>query len=198
MAVVVLPSYPMESHELLPKSLIYYPAFFTPQKADELFFALQELPWKQESITLFGKTIPQPRLTLYYGTAPYTYSRKTFHPTPYPPCVLQLLDAISPLATRPFNSVLLNYYRDGKDYMGWHSDDEKELGPNPEILSVSFGASRVFRFKNNHAEKGEITLHHGDVIVMKNSFQRDWKHEIKKETKPCDPRINLTFRRVME
>jgi alkylated DNA repair dioxygenase AlkB len=165
-------------------------AFFT-----ELYHAID---WRQDSITVYGQRVPLPRLTAWYGDAgtTYSYSGITMQPQPWTPALWQIKQAIQPLAGVEFNSVLLNLYRDGNDSVGWHSDDEPELGENPVIGSVSFGAERRFqlRHKMNHAWKQEITLNSGSLLLMQGTTQHFWQHQVPKTAKPVSARINLTFR----
>ncbi|TGD72516.1 alpha-ketoglutarate-dependent dioxygenase AlkB [Mangrovimicrobium sediminis] len=168
----------------------------------DLFQALQaETPWREESITLFGKTYLQPRLMAWYGDpdAHYRYSGKTYAPLPWTNLLLKLRDRMQQLAEAPLNSVLLNYYRDGRDSMGLHADDEPELGPAPVIASLSLGEARklYFRHKRERGREGlDVTLTDGSVLLMRGATQANWKHGIRKLARPCGPRINLTFRQV--
>lgn len=181
--------------------VVLYPALFESEKSDDLFTALHNhIAWKQDPITFFGKTFLQPRLTAYYGDKPYTYSKITMYPSPWIPPLVTIKSVVESLADVKFNGVLLNFYRDGSDYMGWHSDDEKELDLNSPIASVSFGATRrfLFRRKDNHQNKVEIDLNHGDCLIMRGTTQKFWQHQIPKTSKnsahQVGARINLTFR----
>ena len=142
----------MPNHLDLPDGdVIYYPACFTPQESDHYWQALTDgIAWRQVSIKLFNKEIPQPRLTAWYGDAGaiYTYSNLTNHPLPWTPELLEIKARSEEIAQTKFNSVLLNYYRHGQDSMGWHQDNEPELGAQPVIASVSFGAPRRFQFRH--------------------------------------------------
>lgn len=176
----------------------YYPDFFSSAKANELFQLLQtEVPWQQDNITVFGKTHPQPRLTSLYGNEgkPYGYSNIIMQPHTWSPLIIFIKEEIEKVGTENFTTVLLNKYRDGKDSNGWHADNEKELGRNPIIASVSFGAERVFQLKHNSLDaKQNIVLQHGSLLIMKGTTQHFWKHQIPKTTKLIGTRINLTFR----
>lgn len=179
--------------------IIYYPHFFDKQQADLIFTQLKnETPWQQDEITLFGKTYPQPRLTALYGNdgKPYSYSNITMQPHPWNLFLQKIKLYVENVLETNFTSVLLNYYRDGKDSNGWHADNEKELGINPIIASISFGAERVFQLKHNSIPnlKQNILLEHGSLLIMKGTTQHFWKHQIPKTSKPIGPRINLTFR----
>ncbi|HEY6142535.1 MAG TPA: alpha-ketoglutarate-dependent dioxygenase AlkB [Flavobacterium sp.] len=179
--------------------IIYYPHFFDKQEADAIFTQLKdETPWQQDAITVFGKTHPQPRLTALYGNdgKPYSYSNIKMQPHPWNLFLQKIKLYVETVVETNFTSVLLNYYRDGKDSNGWHADNEKELGINPIIASVSFGAERVFQLKHNSIPnlKQNIILEHGSLLVMKGTTQHFWKHQIPKTAKPIGSRINLTFR----
>lgn len=181
--------------------IIYYPQFFDKEQADTIYTQLlQEIAWQQDNITIYGKTHPQPRLTALYGNEgkPYSYSNITMHPHPWNTLLQKIKYYIEATTQCQFTTVLLNQYRDGKDSNGWHADNEKELGHNPIIASLSFGAERVFQLKHNSIAdaKKSITLEHGSLLLMKGSTQHFWKHQIPKTTKPIGTRINLTFRTI--
>ena len=179
--------------------IIYYPDFFSTEKANELFRKLfEEVPWQQDSITVFGKTHPQPRLTALFGNdgKNYSYSNIVMHPHKWNPLLMHIKNEIEEVCHENFTTVLLNLYRNGKDSNGWHADDEKELGRNPLIASVSFGAERSFHLQHNSIKEAKlkITLEHGSLLLMKGTTQHFWKHQIPKTAKPIGGRINLTFR----
>jgi alkylated DNA repair dioxygenase AlkB len=159
---------------------------------------LQETDWRAEHVTVWGKTHLQPRLTAWHGEASYRYSGKTFHPLPFTPLQLEIKQAVEQASGRRFNSVLLNYYRDERDSMGFHADDERELGPAPAIASVSFGAPRTFILKHRHLPKTiRLALGDGCLLLMAGTLQQHWLHGINKESTPRGPRINLTFRNII-
>ena len=177
----------------------YYPNFFDSNRANELFEKLKnEIPWQQDNITVYGKTHPQPRLTALFGNEgnPYSYSNIVMQPNAWNPLLLFIKNEIEEIRKENFTTVLLNYYRNGKDSNGWHADNEKELGRNPVIASVSFGAERFFHLQHNSIkeQKLKIILEHGSLLIMNGSTQHFWKHQIPKTTKAIGPRINLTFR----
>ncbi len=175
-----------------------HPALFSESN---LLESLKDFDLKQESIVLFGKQIMQPRLSALYGKpgTHYKYSGKLFHALPWEGQLKDIAEQCSQICTTNFNTGLLNYYRNGTDSMGLHADDERELGKNPTIASVSFGATRkmIFR-KRNSKEKIEILLGHGDLLIMKGALQHQWKHELPKERKNPNARLNITFRKVLE
>jgi alkylated DNA repair dioxygenase AlkB len=181
--------------------LTYYPGFFPAGIPDLYFRELRDgLQWQQVPIVLFGKRMLQPRLVAWYGDpgVTYRYSGASFKATGW----LDPLDAIRAALLRElginFNSVLCNRYRDGRDSMGWHSDDEPELGARPKIASVSFGAERPFhlRAKDRQSTPVKLNLGHGSVLLMAGETQRNWQHSLPKLTRNCGERINLTFRQL--
>lgn len=180
-------------------TIIYYPHFFDKKEADAIFDQLkEETPWQQDDIRVFGKIHPQPRLTALFGNEGklYSYSNIKMQPHPWNPLLQKIKSKIESVSETNFTTVLLNLYRDGKDGNGWHADNEKELGTNPIIASVSFGAERVFQLKHNSIPnlKQNILLEHGSLLLMKGTTQHFWKHQIPKTSKPIGERINLTFR----
>lgn len=167
---------------------------------DDVFARLlAETPWRSETVTLWGKTYVQPRLLAWYGDegASYVYSGTRYDPLPWTPLLADLRERVQQAAGLRFNSVLLNYYRDHRDSMGMHSDDEPELGREPAIASLSLGEMRtlVFRHKTDKAVKSwSLPLPSGSLLVMKGRTQHAWQHGISKRSTPCGPRVNLTFR----
>ena len=162
---------------------------------------IDEVPWRAESIVVWGRTYPQPRLIAWYGDVGmnYTYSGIQLTPLPWTPVLLDIKSRVETVAHTDFNSVLLNYYRDHRDSMGMHSDDEPELGERPILASLSLGKERTFilKHKRDKALKPvRLKLTSGSLLLMKGDTQRYWKHGIDKETRPCGPRVNLTFRRI--
>ena len=180
-------------------SIEYFPIFFEAEKCTLLFEKLlNEIPWQQDTIRVYGKNHPQPRLTALFGNEgkPYSYSNIIMQPHPWNPLMMFIKNEIETVCHENFTTVLLNLYRDGKDSNGWHADNEKELGRNPVIASVSFGAERFFHLQHNSIanEKHKIYLENGSLLLMKGETQHFWKHQIPKTAKPIGPRINLTFR----
>ena len=181
---------------------IYYPNFFSKEKADIFFETLlEETPWQHDEITIFGKKILQPRLTSLYGNdgKSYGYSNIVMHPHAFNNTLTFIKDEIENTINEHFTTVLLNLYRNEKDSNGWHADNEKELGGDPVIASLSLGEERVFQIKHNTNKdaKQSITLQHGSLLVMKNGAQIHYKHQIPKASKPKNSRINLTFRKII-
>jgi alkylated DNA repair dioxygenase AlkB len=179
--------------------IIYYPNFFDKTAADAIFSELKTaIPWQQDDITVFGKTHRQPRLTALFGNEgkPYSYSNIKMQPHSWTPLLQKIKLYVEQVADANFTTVLLNLYRDGKDSNGWHADNEKELGNNPIIASVSFGTERTFQLKHNTIQglKQTILLEHGSLLLMKGTTQHFWKHQIPKTSRPIGSRINLTFR----
>ena len=158
---------------------------------------LDETDWRAEAITLWGKRMLQPRLSAWYGEARYRYSGMTLEPQPFTALQLEIKRAVEAACGHRFNSVLLNYYRDGQDSMGFHSDDEKELGRNPVIASVSFGAPRTFILKHKRLPRTvKLALGDGSLLVMAGALQHHWRHGINKDKSASGPRVNLTFRHI--
>lgn len=187
----------------LPKDLLsYHPDLFNEQQSNELLQKfINESPWQQKVQKMYDKEVITPRLTAWYADADtydYTSLRRSA-PHIWTPELLMIKAMVEPRAGITFNSVLLNYYRDGNDSVAWHSDNEKALGPHPVIASVSFGQVRSFdiRNKKDHSEKYSIRLESGALMIMKGDLQQNWEHRISKSTKPMKPRINLTFRIVI-
>jgi alkylated DNA repair dioxygenase AlkB len=179
--------------------VIFYPHFFSIQESECLFSDLySSVKWKQDTIRFYGKKIPLPRLTGWYGDEgkSYTYSGIEQHPDPWTPTLKLIKLKAEEISEVTFNSVLLNLYRDGKDSVSWHSDDEPELGENPIIASISFGATRRFSLKHKISKdyKIDINLLNGSLLLMKGKTQHCWQHQIPKTSKFVEPRINLTFR----
>lgn len=163
---------------------------------------IETTPWRAEEITVWGKRHLQPRLIAWYGDPgrKYTYSGISMEPLPWSQTLAELRELVEVTCDESFNSVLLNYYRNERDSMGLHSDDEIELGPRPVIASLSLGESRVLTFK--HKRKLDLApiqlpLESGSLLMMKGETQRNWKHGIAKSTKSLGPRVNLTFRRIL-
>ena len=160
----------------------------------------EEIPWVQNKIKFYGKESLVPRLESWHGDEgmSYTYSGIKMDAKPWTKNLLMIKESIEPIAKTTFNSVLINYYRDGKDRVAWHSDDEKELGKNPVIASVSLGAERKFKLRHKNYKENqlqyEVFLQNGSLLMMSGSTQHHWLHEIPRTAKPIGPRINLTFR----
>jgi len=179
----------------------YWPAAFDAGEAAELFVALRRgIDWREEEILMFGRRVPVPRRVAWHGDpgAGYTYSGTDHRPQPWTPELERIRDRVRTLTGAEFNAVLLNLYRDGRDGMGWHADDEPELGPNPVIASVSFGATRRFclRHRRRREVRLDLPLPHGSLLVMSGATQHHWVHALPKTASAVGERINLTFRRV--
>ncbi|NJP09044.1 MAG: alpha-ketoglutarate-dependent dioxygenase AlkB [Leptolyngbyaceae cyanobacterium RU_5_1] len=179
--------------------LIYKNLFSSTESSTFFTNLLNDVNWQQDYIKLYGKSIPLPRLTAWYGDGDksYTYSGIKMKPKSWTPTLLEIKSRIEKLAEMRFNSVLLNLYRNGKDSVAWHSDDELELGQNPPIGSVSFGGSRRFSLRHKHRKDLkiiDIDLTNGSFLLMKGATQHYWQHQIPKTAKIVQPRINLTFR----
>jgi alkylated DNA repair dioxygenase AlkB len=169
-----------------------------PAAAAMLERLLPAIDWRQDEARIMGRTVALPRLTAWYGDAGYRYSGIDNPPRPWLPLLLELKGIAERLAEARFNSVLLNLYRDGRDGMGWHSDDERPLGAEPVIASLSFGATRRFRLK--HKTRPDLVLAldlpPGSCLIMAGTLQHHWRHALPKTARPVGPRVNLTFRLI--
>lgn len=176
----------------------YFPNFFSSLKANNFFQKLiSEIDWKQEEMIIYGKSLKFPRLTSWYGDndKPYSFSGISLKPNPWTTDLLEIKSKIETKCNTIFNSVLLNRYRNGQDSISWHTDAEKELGINPVIASVNFGATRKFQLRHiKTKEKIEIELTHGSILIMQGELQHFWQHQVPKTNIPIGERINLTFR----
>ncbi|MBC8757519.1 alpha-ketoglutarate-dependent dioxygenase AlkB [Kordia sp. YSTF-M3] len=179
--------------------ITYYPNFISHTEASAIFETLkEETPWQQDDIKVFGKVYAQPRLTALYGTnqKSYKYSNIEMIPHPLTTTLANLKQLVDETCHADFTTLLLNYYRDGKDSNGWHADNEKELGNNPIIASLSFGQERFFHLKHRTDKtlKHKLLLQHGSLLLMKGETQHRWLHQIPKTAKEIQGRINITFR----
>ena len=187
----------------MPDAEVYYLRYLPLAETPDIVMhhLIDEVPWRAEKIVIWGRTYPQPRLIAWYGDVGknYTYSGITLSPLPWTQALLDIKSRVEAAARTDFNSVLLNYYRDNRDSMGLHSDDEPELGERPILASLSLGEERTFILKHKR-EKAlkpvRLKLASGSLLLMKGDTQHYWKHGIDKETRPCRPRVNLTFRRI--
>ena len=183
--------------------LHFWPEVFTANKAQVIFKQLySETPWQQEKIQLFGRRVAIPRLQAWYGddSCRYSYSGLTLEPLPWTPLLLQLKETVEALCLTPFNSVLINLYRTGRDSNGWHSDDEKELGEEPIIASLSLGQIRRFKLRhkfNRERPVINLDLTSGSLLCMSGLSQSHWQHCVPKTAREVEPRINLTFRNIL-
>lgn len=182
--------------------LRYYPAFLPPTRADDYYRALlEQTPWREEEVFVWGKWHKQPCLIAWFGDVgtTYTYSGRSLTPLSWTPMLADLRNLVQAQGAGTYNSVLLNLYRNNNDSMGWHSDNEPELGETPNIASLSLGDTREFLFKHR-SEKSlgirRIALPHGSLLVMSGDTQKNWLHAIGKERRQCGSRINLTFRLI--
>lgn len=182
--------------------MYYFPDVIPLDKSEEYFNRLfAEIRWKQEPIKIFGREIMQPRLTAWYGDAskPYTYSGITMEPNHWVHPLLQIKSVAEHYSGSESTSALMNLYRDGNDGMGWHRDNEKSLGAEPVIASVSLGATRTFQVRHYGKKRPliSIELQPGSLVVMKGESQSVWEHRIPKTAKARGARINITFRTIV-
>jgi alkylated DNA repair dioxygenase AlkB len=177
--------------------IVIKPDFFTAGESAQIFEQLKaQIRWRQDVIRFGCREVPQPRLTAWHGDngKTYVYSGIRNHPLPWTPVLLALKAKAERFAESAFNSVLLNYYRDGGDSVGWHADNEPELGRRPVIASLSFGATRTFELRKRTTGKvAQLPLTSGSILVMRGTTQHDWVHRVPKEPGSAS-RINLTFR----
>lgn len=191
----------MSTADLWAHRVEHHPGWLPAAEAEVLQAWLsREVPWTVHRLRMFGRWVDSPRLSCWMGDpgASYRYSGRSFVPEPWHPAIHALLPALEAACAAPFNSVLLNRYRSGAEHMGWHADDEPELGPEPVIASLSLGAERRFllRLRAEPAIKQEWRLGHGDLLLMRGDCQRVAQHALPKMVRVADERINLTFRRV--
>ncbi|MGH8041102.1 MAG: alpha-ketoglutarate-dependent dioxygenase AlkB family protein [Rudaea sp.] len=177
--------------------------FCTAGQASAWFARLQqEIPWQRHRVKLFGRELEVPRLACWMGDAGavYSYSRMRYVPQPWTRAMAQLRTQVSALCGEIYNGVLCNLYRNGRDAMGWHSDDEPELGQHPRIASLSFGAPRRFclRHRRERDRRVEIVLESGDLLLMAAATQANYQHALPRTRACAVPRINLTFRPIRE
>ncbi len=182
--------------------LRWQPAWLDPATADQWLAALQaEVSWQQPKVFVHGRQHPVPRLLAWYGDseAYYRYAGLTHQPLPWTPLLAEIRARVEAEAGQRLNAVLLNYYRDGQDSMGWHSDDEAVLGRNPLIASLSLGGTRRFDLRRKGINRIEhsLSLEHGSLLVMAGATQHHWQHQVAKTRSLCAPRLNLTFRLVL-
>ncbi|WP_255839358.1 alpha-ketoglutarate-dependent dioxygenase AlkB family protein [Pseudomonas benzenivorans] len=191
-----------DSHLQLPDAqLELHAQWLDPLTADAwLHQLLAQTPWQQPQVRLYGRVHPVPRLVAWYGDedAAYRYSGLQHRPLPWTPLLAQIRQRLQATVGQALNGVLLNYYRDGNDSMGWHSDDEAELGANPVIVSLNLGGARRFdlRRKGQSRIEHSLRLEHGSLLVMAGPTQHYWQHQVAKTRRPCAPRLNLTFRLI--
>lgn len=181
-----------------------YPLAFSQAESEAYLQQLmQDIPWQQESLRIAGKIVPVPRLQCWMGDrgSRYGYSGVRLVPVPWSDCVQAIRQRVESLTGQSFNSVLLNFYRNGQDSVAWHADDEPELGPAPVIASVSLGAERRFQLKHKFDEKHprfQLDLRDGSILLMGKTLQNKWMHQLPKVKGLEEPRINLTFRTIVE
>jgi alkylated DNA repair dioxygenase AlkB len=182
--------------------LRHWPSFVAADYGDRLLAELQtSLHWERHVVRIFGREVPSPRLSAWYGdpACEYRYSGLRLSPLPWTGPLSEIRELVQDATRCPFNCVLANLYRDGNDSMGWHSDDEPELGRDPNIASLSLGAERRFLLRHKHRTelpRIEVLLGHGDLLLMSGPTQRFWKHQVPKSRRVGQARLNLTFRLI--
>lgn len=189
------------SIQLPQAELTYLPQWIDTGTADDWLQALiAETPWTQPHVRLYGRSFAVPRLVAWYGDAQasYRYSGLTHQPLPWTSLLAEVRRRVEQQVGESLNGVLLNLYRDGQDAMGWHSDDEPELGPEPLVVSLNLGATRRFDLRRKDSARIEhsLELEHGSLLVMSGPTQHHWQHQIARTRKVLTPRLNLTFRQI--
>lgn len=190
-----------ESLAKLPQAqVLYISDFLSNKQASEYYQELEgTLPWRQETIKMYGKEMVSPRLQSWHGDTDtsYRYSNITLQPNDWTPCLQALKVKCENASEARYNSVLVNYYRNGDDAMGWHADDETELGTNPTIASLTLGCERTFSLKHKTTkQRFDINLASGSLLIMSGSTQRFWQHALPRRKRVVEGRINLTFRYI--
>ena len=188
------------AHRADSPGIAYRPGWLSQPEATDLFDVLLEtLPWQVHRIRMFGRMVDSPRLSCWMGDAGavYRYSGSRFEPHPWAAALGPVRDRLRAECGAAFNSVLANLYRDGRDAMGWHRDDEPELGDAPMIASISLGATRRFLLKDVHGHRHAFDLAGGDLLLMSGDSQQCYRHAVPRTAKAVGPRINLTFRRIL-
>lgn len=193
-----------QTKNILPRNgeVFLFDSFFTAQESKEIFAELLEgIEWKQDHMTIYNKKVNLPRLTAWYGNDGkcYTYSGIVNGPLPWTDLLLDIKQFVEDRLDLYFNSALLNLYRNESDGIGWHSDNEPELGINPVIASLSFGGSRIFQFRHKKFSKEKVSenLQNGSLLLMQGETQANWLHRLSKSAGYCQPRINITFRKII-
>lgn len=183
------------------EKLSYIPNFLSLTFSEHLYQALTtDIKWEQPELVLFGKKCRTPRLVGFAGDegVSYQYSGYRHVAQSWPSELLIVKDQIQNYLNEPFNSALCNHYRDGRDYMGWHSDDEAALGEHPCVASLSIGAERDLKIRNKSSrESQQVSLENGSLMVMHRGFQEEWQHSLPKRLRSKHPRINVTFRNIL-
>jgi len=192
-----------QMHNILPHNgeIYFIPDFLNKKEADHyLKILLHAIKWEQQSIKIFGRQVPQPRLTAAFADegVVYGYSGLQLDASAWTPELLEIKSKIQSFSNETFNTALLNLYRNGRDSMGWHRDNEKELGKEPVIASLSLGATRKFLLREKATKSGLISLSltHGSLILMRGKSQQYWEHSVPKTVGEAGERVNVTFRRV--
>lgn len=182
--------------------ILYLPQWVEAGIADRWLRELShQTPWSQPQIKLYGRSVAVPRLVAWYGDAEarYRYSGLLHEPLPWTSLLAEIRERVQQQVGQALNGALLNLYRDGQDAMGWHSDDEPELGLQPLVASLNLGAARRFDFRRKGSSRIEhsVLLEHGSLLVMSGSTQHYWQHQIARSRKVSEPRLNLTFRQII-
>jgi len=182
----------------LPEGFHYQPGVFDPAtSAAHLAALLDAIAWERHEFHIYGRAVPMPRLIAMYGPVGYSYSGVEHPPRPFPPRVAAIRDRVEAVTARHFNSVLLNLYRDGRDGVSWHRDNDYAHGGQPDIASVSFGATRRFQMRDDTGRLVEVALDPGSLLLVSGDALVRWWHRVPKTARPVGPRVNLTFRHMV-
>jgi len=195
--VIALPESQLQRYSLPDAEIYLLPRFLSVEESTGLQQQLSTLNWQQPQIKLYGRAVSIPRRQIWMGDAhcSYRYSGVTFQPLPWQVGLDDICRRLIRQTGHPLNAVLLNHYLHGEHHMGWHSDDEPELGPQPVILSLSLGETRRFDLRHKlHKIELSLALQDGDLLVMAGKCQQFWQHRIPKQTRVMAERFNLTFR----
>jgi alkylated DNA repair dioxygenase AlkB len=182
----------------LPEGFHYQPGVFDrPTSAAHLAALLDSIDWERHEFRIYGRAVPMPRLIAMFGPVGYSYSGVEHAPRPLPPRVAAIRDRVEAVVARPFNSVLLNLYRDGRNGVSWHRDNDYAHGGQPDIASVSFGATRRFQMRDDTGRVAEIALESGSLLLVSGDALVRWWHRVPKTARLVGPRVNLTFRHMV-
>ena len=182
---------------MLPAGFTLVPLFDAAASTAALDGLIAELDWEQQTFTIYGRTVPMPRLIAMYGPVGYRYSGVVHPPCPLPARLDAVRVRVEGASGRRFNSVLANLYRDGRDSVGWHRDSDYAHGGQPDIASVSFGATRRFELRDRAGARASVDLASGSLLIMSGDAVARWWHRLTKTTAPVGPRVNLTFRHMV-
>jgi alkylated DNA repair dioxygenase AlkB len=182
----------------LPHGFLYLPGVFdAPAAAEHLAGLLREIPWERHDFAIYGRVVAMPRLIAMYGPVGYRYSGVEHPPQPLPSRVEAIRERVEAATGTPFNSVLLNLYRDGRDSVSWHRDNDYDHGGQPDIASLSLGATRRFQLRDGAGRRADVALESGSVLLASGEALERWWHCVPKTARAVGPRVNLTYRHMV-